>query len=87
MNKAKQLEPMVVTIRKKKFKMVEVVNEAGDQSQEQTIDEVLKIPAAKPKVKMGGARVPGLPHCILDMKFPAVLKEKEEEGRRRERTT
>ena len=67
--KPQEQEPMVITIGKKKFKMVEVVDEGGDCSHDEKIADVLKIPAVKPKMKMGGVRIPRLPHCVSDKKF------------------
>ena len=67
--KPREQEPMVITIGKKKFKMVEVVDEGRDHSCDQKIADVLKIPAVKPKTKMGGVRMPRLPHCVSDKKF------------------
>ena len=76
---------MVITNGKKKFKMVEVVDEGGDHSHDEKIANVLKIPAVKPKMEMGGVRIPGLPCCVCDKKFQDVLKEKEDKKKKEEK--
>ena len=82
--KLQEQEPMVITIGKKKFKMVEVVHEGGDHSHDEKIADVLKIPAVKSKMKMGGVRIPGLPH-VSDKKFQDILKEKDKKKKEAEK--
>ena len=82
--KPQEWEPMVITTGMKKFKMVEVVDEDRDCSHDQKIADALKIPAVKPKMKMGGVRMPRLPHCVSDKKFWDVLKEKEDKKKEEE---
>ena len=74
---------MVITIGKKKFKMVEVVDEGRDCSCDEKIADVLKIPVVKPKTKMG-VRMPRLPCCVSDRKFQDILKEKEDKKKKEE---
>ena len=80
-------EPMFVKIGGKKFKLVEEIKEPAE-GKEDKIARILDVP--KVKMKMGGARVSGLPQCVSSQKFQDVInaaetkkKEKREEIEKR----
>ena len=68
-------DPMVITIGKKKFKLIEVEEEKSDKEK---LDEIFAIPKAKKSMKMVGCCMPGLPHCVLSQAFCDKVKEIED---------
>ena len=65
-------DPMVISIGKKKFKLIEVEEEKSDKEK---LDEIFAIPKAKKSTKMVGCRMPGLPHCVSSQAFRDKVKE------------
>ena len=82
-------KPMVIVIGKKRFKLTEVEDEdnkgdAAPKDKKSMIDEILKLPGVKEKKQMGGAWMQGLPCCVSDEQFRAILKEKEDKKKEEE---
>ena len=74
---------------RKDFKLTEVEDEdnkgdAAPKDKKSRIDEILKLPEVKEK-RMGGAWMQGLPHCVSDEWFWAILKEKEDKKKEEEK--
>ena len=70
-------KPMVITVRKKRFRLIKVDDKKPKKMRDETIEEVLEVP--KPKnVKLGPCRVPGLPRCVLSQEFRDWVKEIED---------
>ena len=65
---------MVITVGKKKFKLVEVEDIIPEKTRQETIDEVLALPKPKTVQKKGGCRVPGFPRCVSSQEFQDQLK-------------
>ena len=67
-------KPMVITVGKKCFRLIEVDDEEPKKTRDETIEEVLEVP--KPKnVKLGPCRVPGLLRCVSSQEFRDRVKE------------
>ena len=71
---------MVISIGKKKFKLIEVKEEKSDKEK---LDEIFAIPKVKKSTKMVGCHMPGLPCCVLSQAFHD--KEKEIEDKKKEK--
>ena len=70
-------KPMVISVGKKRFRLIEVDDEKPKKTRDETIEEVLEVP--KPKnVKLGPCRVPGLPRCVSSQEFRDWVKEIED---------
>ena len=70
-------KPIVITVRKKHFRLIEVDEEKPKKTRDETIEEVLEVP--KPKnVKLGPCRVPGLLRCVSSQEFRDQVKEIED---------
>ena len=68
-------DPMVISIGKKKFKLIKVEEEKSDKEK---LDEIFAIPKAKKSMKMVGCRMPGLPRCVSSQAFRDKVKEIED---------
>ena len=67
-------KPMVITVGKKCFRLIEVDDEKPKKMRDEMIEEVLEVP--KPRnVKVGPCRVPGLPRCVSSQEFRDRVKE------------
>ena len=67
-------KPMVITVGKKRFRLIEVDDEKPKKMRDEMIEEVLEVP--KPKnVKLGPCRVPGLLRCVSSQEFRDLVKE------------
>ena len=68
---------MVITVRKKCFRLIEVDDKKPKKMRYEAIEEVLAVP--KPKnVKLGPCHVPGLPKCVSSQEFRDWVKEIED---------
>ena len=70
-------KPMVITVRKKHFRLIEVDDEKPKKTRDEMIEEVLEV--LKPKnVKLGPCHVPGLLRCVSSQEFRDQVKEIED---------
>ena len=70
-------KPMVITVRKKRFRLIKVDDKKPKKMRDETIEEVLEVP--KPKnVKLGPCHVPGLLRCVSSQEFRDRVKEIED---------
>ena len=66
-------KPMVITVGKKHFRLIEVNDEKPKKTRDEMIEEVLEVP--KPKnVKLEPCHVPGLPKCVSSQEFRDRVK-------------
>ena len=72
---------MVITVGKKRFRLVEVEAEEP-KTRDEKINEVLEIPKAK-NVKLGPCQVPGLPRCVSSQEFRDRVKEIEDRKKKK----
>ena len=72
-------EPMFVKIGNKKFRLVKEKEKDTIESQTVKVNEILEVP--KPKKRMGGVRVSGLPHCVSSSQFRDAIKAVEDKKR------
>ena len=70
-------KPMVITVGKKHFRLIEVDDEKPKKTRDEAIEEVLAVP--KPKnVKLGPCHVPSLLRCVSSQEFRDWVKEIED---------
>ena len=74
-------DPVVISIGKKKFKLIKVEEEKSDKEK---LDKIFAIPKAKKSMKMVGCCMPGLPHCVLSQAFCDKVKEIEDKKKEKQ---
>ena len=74
-----EMESMFVKIGNKKFWLIKEVDNPRVESQTEKINKIFEIP--KPKRKMGGVRVSGLPRCVSTPQFHQVIQAAEDKKR------
>ena len=76
-------DPMVISIGKKKFKLIEVKEEKSDK---ENLDKIFAIPKAKKSKKMVGCHMPGLPRCVSSQAFCDKVNEIEDKKKEKRDT-
>ena len=67
-------KPMVITVGKKKFKLVKFNEAVNEKTRDEKINDILSVPKPKIETRKGGCRVPGLPRCVSSQEFWDRLK-------------